>query len=112
MWIWPGRRSRWITFDPDTLSQLVSEHYSRMVLTVEADYEGEDTFRLVSEIRAVAESHYPGQWHLAGEGVSTYDLMNTVTRDMVKVNLVAILAVFAVLCWPFCARLSCRSSWC
>jgi len=68
-----------------------------MVLTVEADYEGEDTFRLVSEIRAVAESHYPGQWHLAGEGVSTYDLMNTVTRDMVKVNLVAILAVFAVL---------------
>ena len=83
--------------DPDTLSQLVSEHYSRMVLTVEADYEGEDTFRLVSEIRAVAESHYPGQWHLAGEGVSTYDLMNTVTRDMVKVNLVAILAVFAVL---------------
>lgn len=37
--------------DPDTLSQLVSEHYSRMVLTVEADYEGEDTFRLVSEIR-------------------------------------------------------------
>lgn len=83
--------------DPDTLSQLVSEHYSRMVLTVEADYEGEDTFRLVSEIRAVAESHYPVQWHLAGEGVSTYDLMNTVTRDMVKVNLVAILAVFAVL---------------
>lgn len=39
--------------DPDTLSQLVSEHYSRMVLTVEADYEGEDIFRLVSEIRAV-----------------------------------------------------------
>lgn len=29
--------------------------------------------------------------------MSTYDLMNTVTRDMVKVNLVAILAVFAVL---------------
>ena len=43
MWIWPGRRSRWITFDPDTLSQLVSEHYSRMVLTVEADYEGGGT---------------------------------------------------------------------
>ena len=48
----------------------------------------------------MAESHYPGQWHLAGEGVSTYDLMNTVTRDMVKVNLVAILAVFAVLAGP------------
>lgn len=35
--------------------------------------------------------------YLAGEGVSTYDLMNTVTADMMKVNLLAIAAVFIVL---------------
>ncbi len=34
---------------------------------------------------------------LAGEGVSTYDLMDTVMADMVKVNLLAIGAVFLVL---------------
>lgn len=33
--------------DEDTLSQLVSDNYNRMVLNVEADYEGEDTFDLV-----------------------------------------------------------------
>lgn len=55
------------------------------------------TFELVEEVRAVVEKYYPGEWYLAGEGVSTYDLMDTITADMVKVNLVAIGAVFLVL---------------
>lgn len=83
--------------DEDTLSQLMSENYSRMVLSVDAFYEGEETFSLVEKIRDIAQSYYPDTWHLAGEGVSTYDLMDTVTADMVKVNLAAIAAVFIVL---------------
>ena len=83
--------------DESVLSQLVSENYSRMVLTVEADYEGEETFDLVEQIRDTAEEYYPGTYYLAGEGVSTYDLMDTITADTMKVNLIAIGAVFAVL---------------
>ena len=83
--------------DSGTLSKLNSEHYTRMVLTVDADYEGDETFSLVESVRNTAEAYYPGDWYLAGEGVSTYDLMDTVTADMVKVNLVAIGAVFLVL---------------
>lgn len=83
--------------DNTTLSKLNSEHYTRMVLTMDAEYEGSDTFSLIQTVRDTAEQYYPGQWYLAGEGVSTYDLMNTVTSDMVKVNLVAIGAVFLVL---------------
>jgi uncharacterized protein len=83
--------------DSGTLSKLNSESYTRMVLTVDAAYEGEDTFSLVETVRDTAEEYYPGEWYLAGEGVSTYDLMDTVTSDMVKVNLVAIGAVFLVL---------------
>lgn len=83
--------------DSQTLSKLNSEHYTRMVLTMDAEYEGEETFSLIQTVHDTAEQHYPGQWYLAGEGVSTYDLRNTVTADMVKVNLVAIGAVFLVL---------------
>lgn len=83
--------------EQDTLSQLMGGNYSRMVLSVDAPYEGENTFSLVEKIRAAAEPYYPGAWYLAGEGVSTYDLMDTVTADMVKVNLTAIAAVFIVL---------------
>lgn len=57
----------------------------------------QDTFNLVKTIRKTAEKYYPDEWYLAGEGVSTYDLMDTITKDMTKVNLVAIGAVFIVL---------------
>ena len=83
--------------DEKIYQKLCSDKYTRMVLSVDAEYEGEKTFALVKQIRNTAEQYYPGQWYLAGEGVSTYDLMDTVTADMVKVNIVSIGAVFVVL---------------
>ena len=83
--------------DTNTLSQLVSEKYSRFVITVDADYEGEETFELVKKIRDTINAYYPDSYYLAGSGVSTYDLMDTITADTVKVNMIAIGAVFLVL---------------
>lgn len=83
--------------DEESLAQLMSDEYSRMVISVDVDYEGEETFALVENIRNIAEKYYPEDTYLAGEGVSTYDLKETVTADMIKVNLVAIAAVFVVL---------------
>ena len=82
--------------DEETLSKLVSENYSRLVLNLDTEYEGADTFALVEEIRSTAAEFYD-TYHLAGQGVTTYDLMKTVTGDMLKVNLIAIAAVFIVL---------------
>ena len=83
--------------DENTLSQLISDNYSRMVISVETDYEGEATFDLVEQIRDTAANFYPSSYYLAGEGVSSYDLMDTITEDTLKVNLIAIGAVFIVL---------------
>lgn len=81
----------------DTLSQLVSDNYNRMVLSVDTDYEGKETFKLVEKIRDTVNEYYPDSYYLAGEGVSTYDLMDTITKDTLKVNLIAIGAVFVIL---------------
>ena len=83
--------------DDATLSQLVSDGYTRMVISVAADFEGDAAFALVENVRAIAQEYYPDSWYLAGQGVSTYDLMDTITGDMTKVNLVAIAAVFLIL---------------
>jgi len=83
--------------DNKTYSLLRSENYSRMVLQLDTDYEGEKTFDLVEKIRNTAQDFYPDKYYLAGNGVSTYDLMNTVMTDMKKVNFIAIGSVFAVL---------------
>ncbi len=83
---------------PDSLSEkLQSDDYRRMVIAVNAEYEGDETFALVEQIRSLAKSYYGNDYYLAGQGVSTYDLMDTITADMLKVNLVAIGAVFLVL---------------
>ena len=81
----------------DTLGLLVSGGYTRMVLTVDADTEGDGAFTLVERVRATVQQYYPDNYYLAGQGVSTYDLMDTITADMVKVNLLAIGAVFLIL---------------
>lgn len=83
--------------DEATVSQLISDDYSRMVITVDADSEGDEAFSLIEKVRDTAEEYYPGGWYLAGAGVSSYDLMDTITADTVKVNLIAIAAVFVVL---------------
>ncbi len=83
--------------DKSLLSQLVSENYSRMLLTVSTDYEGEEAFSLVTAIKDVSAKYYGEDYLLAGDSVNTYDLKNVVTEDMLKVNLVAIGAVFIVL---------------
>lgn len=83
--------------DSESLSMLQSENYRRFVITVSADYEGQKTFELVENLRKTADKYYPQAAYVAGEGVSTYDLMDTITADMVKVNLLAVGAVFLVL---------------
>ena len=87
--------------DVDTLALLVSGDYSRFVITVDADAEGEAAFSLVEQVRSVLDEMYPGTYYLAGDGVSTYDLMDTITADNLKVNLIAIGAVFVVLLLSF-----------
>ena len=83
--------------DDNTLSLLESDSYTRMVIEVSVPTEGDKTFRLVEQIREIAGDYYPDDFYLAGRGVSTYDLMDTITADMLKVNLLAIGAVFLVL---------------
>ena len=85
----------------DTLSKLVSAHYSRLVITVDEEEEGDAAFSLVEQVRQTAERHYPGQWLLAGTGVSTTDLRDTIVGDTVKVNAVSIGAVFLTLLFSF-----------
>ena len=78
-------------------SQLDSEKYTRMVISAAVPYEGDETFTLVKEVRKTAQEYFPDEYLLVGEGVSTYDLMDTVTADMMRVNFIAIAAVFIVL---------------
>jgi predicted RND superfamily exporter protein len=83
--------------DKATLARLDSGNYSRMIISVAVGYEGDEVFELIEKVRDIAHKYYGDDYYLAGNGVSTYDLMDTITADMMKVNVVAIGAVFIVL---------------
>ena len=87
--------------DEETLGKLISENYSRMVINIKADFEGVETFSIIENIRNIANRYYGASYLLAGESVSTYDLMDTVTADNVRVNFIAIGSIFLVLLIAF-----------
>lgn len=82
--------------DESLLSQLDSENYTRFVLTVDSDFEGNQAFENVQEIKKIASEYYD-EYHLAGAVPSTYDMKNVTTADMKLVNAVAIIAVFIII---------------
>jgi len=81
----------------DMTKQFRSDRYERMVISVAVPTESDETFRLIEDIQKTCEDYYPGEYHLTGTGVCYYDLKKVVTGDRLKVNLIAILAVFVVL---------------
>lgn len=86
--------------EKDTLDLVEGEHYSRLVLTVTAPYEGPSTFKLVKKIRCIADKHYPGKAMLAGEGVSTTDLKDTITVDKARSTSSPSWPCSRSCCWP------------
>ncbi len=83
------------------LQNLNSDRYTRIIIQFDTDYEGVVPFQTVTEVRTIAQRYYPQEYHLAGDTVSTFDLKNTIIRDHLRVNLIAILAVFLVLFFTF-----------
>lgn len=87
--------------DEEIVNKLLSEHYSRMVISVATDYEGEESFAVVEKIREIAHKYYKDDYLLAGDSVNTYDMMEVVTQDTVVVNGIAIGAILLILIVTF-----------
>lgn len=85
----------------DTISKLISGKYSRFVITVDTDAEGEDAFAMTEKVRQVAENYYGDTYLLVGTTVNSYDLKDTVTVDNDRVNFLSILSIALILLLNF-----------
>lgn len=81
----------------ETVSRLYSAHYSRFVITMEAEEKDADWYEKVNDIRNIGEKYYGDKSQYAGDLVSTEDLKTTITQDNAKVNFLAIAFVFCIL---------------
>jgi predicted RND superfamily exporter protein len=82
---------------PELSSQLLSAHYSRMIISLNTYMENEETFAAVETIRLLGDEYYPEAYHLAGEGANTYDMKDFVEEDNTRVNLIAMIAILIIL---------------
>ena len=81
----------------EEISKLYSEHYSRFVLTLDAE-EGEEGWdQKINKIRSISQKYYGEEALIAGDLVSTEDLKTTITQDNTKVNILAVGFVFLIL---------------
>ncbi len=85
----------------EEISKLYSEHYSRFILTLDAE-EGEEGWdQKINKIRSISQKYYGEEALIAGDLVSTGDLKTTITQDNTKVNILAVGFVFLILLFNF-----------
>lgn len=84
-----------------TLSQIVSNGWSRIVLTLDLEDEGEQAFSDVEKVRETCASYYGDDYELVGNLVSTYDLKNITTEDSGRVKAFSMIAIGIVLALMF-----------
>lgn len=83
------------------LSKLISDHYSRIVITLDTSMESEDTFAAVRQLRQIGQNYYPDNNYLAGEAASTFDMKDIIEQDNTTINLIAAAAIFVILLLTF-----------
>ena len=85
----------------EQLSSLVSDKYSRMIITLSADEESKVAFDAIESIRNLGSEYFGDDCYLAGNSVSAYDIKETVTSDNVITTLGSIIAIGLVIMFTY-----------
>lgn len=85
----------------EIVSQFISNKYSLIVIKTNVKEEGDTTFKLVDDIKEIANSNYKDSYHLAGVSPINYDMKQIVTSDNLIVNILAIVLILLVLIFTF-----------
>ncbi|MCL1835560.1 MAG: MMPL family transporter [Oscillospiraceae bacterium] len=78
-----------------------SADYSRIIVYTDTAQEGDVAFAVLEDVMELAESYYPGGVHAVGQSASLHDIRSVVRNDNRVSNMLAILAIFAVLLVTF-----------
>ena len=94
-----------VTVPPEILQskqreQLLSDNYSRLILSTDVETEGTTSFALVEAVREKTADYFE-DYHLASENATLVDMRDMIGRDNIIVNGLAILAVGMVVALVF-----------
>ncbi|MDR3305229.1 MAG: MMPL family transporter [Clostridiales Family XIII bacterium] len=84
----------------DITSPFYSQRYARIIAYASTSEEGTEAFALVESVRDTAALYYD-TYYSCGESVNLFDMKNVVTKDNRLVNMLAVIAIGAVLLLTF-----------
>lgn len=86
----------------DAQTQMLGEHYTRLVMDLDLPEEGEETFAFLSTLHTIAEKYYdPNEVFLVGNSTSDYDQSVSFARDNVMISVLSLIFVVLVLVFTF-----------
>lgn len=85
----------------DSLSQLVSNGYSRIVITTSLMGESQEAFDAIQHIRDIGNEFYPQHNYLVGSAVTSYDMSLIVNEDSLRIMLASVITIGLVLLLMF-----------
>ena len=83
------------------LEQLRGEHWSRLVFIADVPTEGDETYALLDEIRAIAQEYYGDQVILVGNSTNAFDLASSFSGHNLKISILTALFVMVILLFTF-----------
>lgn len=86
--------------DESVTEQFYSENYARIIINTEREAEGEESFAFIEEVQKKSNLLYDDVY-LLGEGVTLYDIKETVERDNSLVNILTVVTIAIVLLITF-----------
>ena len=83
------------------LEQLRGENWSRLVFVADMPTEGEETYALLDQIRAIAQEYYGDDVILVGNSTNAFDLASSFSGDNLKISILTALFVMVILLFTF-----------
>ncbi len=83
------------------LEQLRGENWSRLVFIADVPTEGDETYALLDEIRAIAQDYYGDDVILVGNSTNAFDLASSFSGDNMKISILTALFVMVILLFTF-----------
>ncbi len=84
----------------DVTSQFYSDNYARIILYTDMPEEGEIAFKAVQEINQMTAKYYH-DFYTVGQSSTLSDMKKIVDVDNLRVNMIAIVAIFLVIAFSF-----------
>jgi predicted RND superfamily exporter protein len=87
--------------DEAVTSQFYSANYARFIIYTDIPSEGTRAFAVMEAIQDVTREVYGEDAYTMGRSMNLYDMKTTVQQDNLRVNIIAVIAIFLVLLITF-----------